>query len=273
MKKILTIGFATLIIFNVAFAQKRSTILGDLFTGEVVATDDNTREITIKFEQEGKTETFTGTLVAGYQVKMKDGSPHELKVSEIPSGTRIRVFYKTKEQDMGGKKVKINRISRIDFMGKDEFSRLRMALNLEESTLVAALSEKTALSTSKPLKLYLAIEIERVKDRFVNWVRQWNKYQAAKYGVLEIVSSVAEADASLVVLKGSEHSLLPIGPLIVGADGELHATTLITVFLVSKKNNGLDVLWKQILLTNPDSESEKGRIEREIEKRMKARFK
>ena len=45
MKRILTIGFATLIILNVAFAQKRSTILGDAFTGEVIATDDNTREI------------------------------------------------------------------------------------------------------------------------------------------------------------------------------------------------------------------------------------
>ena len=186
MKRILTIGFATLIILNVAFAQKRSTILGDAFTGEVIATDD-TREITIRFEGQGKTETFTGALVAGYQVKMKDGSAHELNVSEIPSGTRIRVLYKTKEQDMGGKKVKINKISRIDFLGKDEFSWLRAALNLEPSTPVVI--SKSALSTSTPLKMYVTTEDERIKDRFVDWVSKWNKDQSAKYGALEIVST------------------------------------------------------------------------------------
>jgi hypothetical protein len=61
MKRILTIGLSTLIMFSVAFAQKRSTILGDAFTGAVLATDDKTREITIKFEEQGKTETFTSS--------------------------------------------------------------------------------------------------------------------------------------------------------------------------------------------------------------------
>lgn len=270
MKRILTIGFTSLIIFNLAFAQKRSTILGDAFTGEVVATDDNTREISIRYEVKGKTETLTGTLVEGYQVKMKDGSSRELKVSDIPSGTRVRVFYKTKEQDTGGKKVKINRISRIDFLGKDEFSRLRAALNLEPST-PAALSEASALSTSQPLKMYLAIEDDRIKDRFVGWVSKWNKDQAGKSGALEIVSGLAEADASLVVLKGAEN--LVMTPFMVGADEKVHSFPPITAFLVSKKNDGLEVLWKQVLLTNPESESEKGRIEGEIEKRMKARLK
>ena len=268
MKRTLTIGFATLIIFNVAFAQKRSTILGDAFTGEVVATDDNTREITIKFEEQGKTETFTGTLVAGYQVKMKDGSPHELQVSEIPSGMRIRVFYKTKEQDMGGKKVKINRISRIDFLGKDEFSWLRAALNLEQSTPVVL--SKSSLSTSTPLKMYVTTEDVRIKDRFVDWVNKWNKDQSGKYGAVEIVSTLAEADASLVVLNGAVNWVAI--PVDVGADGKVRGVP-VTAYLVSKKDNGLEVLWKQVLSTNPEALSEKGLIEGEVEKRMKARLK
>jgi len=270
MKRILTIGFATLIIFNLAFAQKRSTILGDAFTGEVVATDANTREITIKYEEQGKTETFTGTLVEGYQLKMKDGSLRELNVSDIPSRTRVRVFYKTKEQVTGGKKVKISRISRIDFLRQDEFSRLRAALNLEPSTPVT-LNETSPLSKSKPLKVYLAIEDEQIKDRFVHWVSKWNKDQAGKYGAVEIVSGLAEADASLVVLKGAENMVMT--PFMVGADEKVHSFPPITAFLVSKKINGVEVLWKQVLLTNPESESEKGRIEGEIEKRMKARLK
>ena len=270
MKRILTIGFASLIIFNLSFAQKRSTVLGDAITGEVVATDDNTREITIKYEDKGKTETFTGTLVEGYQVKMKDGSSYELKVSDIPSGWRVRIFYKTKEQDTGGKKVKIYRISRVDFLGKDEFSRLRVALNLDQSTPVA-LSETSALSTTKPLKIYLAIEDERTKDTFVGWVSKWNKEQAGKYGALEIVTSLAEADVSLVILKGAENVLAT--PFMIGADEKVHNFPPITVFLVSKKNNGLEVLWKQVFLANPESTAKKSRLESEIEKRMKARLK
>lgn len=270
MKRILTIGFATLIIFNLAFGQKRSTILGDAFIGEVVATDDNTREITMKYEEQGKTETFTGTLVEGYQVKMKDGSFRELKVSNIPAGTRLRVFYKKKEQDTAGKKIKINRISRIDFLGKDEFSRLRSALNLDQSTPVA-LSATSALSTSNPLKMYLAIEDERTRDTFVDWVGKWNKDQAEKYGALEIVSSLAEADASLVVVNGAENLLMT--PYLIGADERVHSFPPITVFLVTKKDNGLEVLWREVFLTKPDSEPKKGRIEQGIEKRIKARLK
>jgi hypothetical protein len=268
MKRILAIGFATLIIFTVASAQKRSTILGDAFTGEVVATDTNTREITIKYDEQGKTETFTGALVEGYQVKMKDGSSRELNVSEIPSGMRIRVFYKTKEQDMGGKKVKLNKISRIDFLGKDEFSKLRAALNLEPSTPVVL--SKSALSTSTPLKMYVTIEDERIKERFVAWVSKWNRDQSGKYGVLEIVSTLADADASLVVLNGAVNWVASL--VLVGEDGKVQSVP-VTAYLVSKKNNGLEVLWKQVLSTNPESESEKGLIEGEVEKRMKARLK
>ena len=270
MKRILITSFITLIIFNLVFAQKRSTILGDAWTGEVVTTDDSTREITIKFEEKGKTETFTGVLVEGYQVKMKDGSSHELRVSEIPAGTRVRVFYKTKRQEVGGKKVEINTISRIDFPGKDEFSRLRAALNLEPSTPVV-LNEASSLSRSKPLKMYLVIEDDRIKRRFVEWVSKWNNQEAAKYGALEIVLSLSEADVSLAVLKRTDALITTL--LWVGADEKVHQMPTMAVFLVSRKNNGLEVLWKQILATNPESQSEKGQIEREIEKRMKARSK
>jgi hypothetical protein len=148
MKRILIASFITLTFFNLTLAQKRTTILGDAWTGEVVATDANTREITIKYVEKGKTETFTSVLAEGYQVKMKDGSSHDLKVSDIPIGTRVRVFSKTKEQDIGGRKVKINKISRIDFLGKDEFSRLRESLNLEPSATVTLVESENLPATT-----------------------------------------------------------------------------------------------------------------------------
>src|SRR5208283_3815083 len=66
---------------------------GDIWTGEVVSTDDATREITLTYTNGKKTETFAGVLIDNYQVKTKDGSMKELKPSGIPKGARIVVFY------------------------------------------------------------------------------------------------------------------------------------------------------------------------------------
>ena len=120
MKRILTLSFISLIVFELAFSQKVSTVLGNAWTGQVVARNDNTREITIAYEVKGKSETFTGMLNEGYSVRMKDGTSHTLKVSEIPIGSRIRVSSKTKDQDIGGRKVKLNLIWRVDFLGEPQ---------------------------------------------------------------------------------------------------------------------------------------------------------
>jgi hypothetical protein len=255
MTRTLAVTFFILIFFSLSFAQKTTTVLGDSWIGEVVATNNSTREITIKFE--GKSKTFTGAVVEGYQVKMKDGSSHELKVSEIPIGTRIRVFSKTKEQDVGGRKAIVNLISRIDFLGKDEFVRLREQLNVSSSISVT-LAELKGFPSANPLKIYLAIEDPKVSESLVEWISEWNKDNGAKYGTLEIVSDISKADVYLARYRGSN--------LIV----QIMPTA--TVFLVVPKNDGLEVIWRQALAINPDKVSSPT-IEKEIEKRMKARKK
>lgn len=257
MKRILTASFVTLIFVCLSFAQKRATILGDSWTGEVVATNDSTREISLKYEDKSKAETFTGNLVRGYQVKMKDGSSHELKVSEIPIGLRIRVFFKTKEQDVGGRKAKVNLISRIDFIGKDDFTRLREQLNVSPSVSVT-LAESKDFPAGNPLKIYLAIEDSKVSESLVDWVSKWNKDNSIKYGTLEVVSEMAKADVYVARYRGSR-AIVEIMPTV-------------TVFLVVPKNTDLEVIWRQVLAINPDQDSSTA-IEKEIEKRMKGRKK
>jgi hypothetical protein len=93
---------------------------GDTWTGEVTATDDSKREITLSYKKKDKEETFIGVLEEGYSVKMKDGSMHEMKVSEIPTGTRIKVYYMTKtKKDASGAKIKFNQIIKIRFLPKE----------------------------------------------------------------------------------------------------------------------------------------------------------
>ncbi|MBI3651124.1 MAG: hypothetical protein HY231_08745 [Acidobacteria bacterium] len=94
---------------------------GDTWTGEVTATDESKREITLIYKKKDKEETFVGILEEGYSVKMKDGSMHKLKVSEIPAGTKIKVYYVSKnDKDASGSKVKINYIFKVKFLPKDK---------------------------------------------------------------------------------------------------------------------------------------------------------
>ena len=86
---------------------------GDTWTGEVVSTDDTTREITLTYTKGTKSETFTGVLKDNFQMKMKDGSMKELKPSGIPKGTRITVFYQSITKKVDGNKVKYSEIFQI----------------------------------------------------------------------------------------------------------------------------------------------------------------
>jgi len=89
---------------------------GDTWTGEVSAVNDANREITLVYFGKKKTESFVGVLQEGYKVKRKDGELTELKVSTIPSGTRMRVYYMAKDRKVDGRKEKFHEIFRIDFL-------------------------------------------------------------------------------------------------------------------------------------------------------------
>ena len=89
---------------------------GDTWTGDVSAVNDANREITLVYNGSKKTETFVGVLQQGYNVKLKDGSLAELKVSMIRTGTRLRVYYMAKDRKVNGRKEKFYEIFQIDFL-------------------------------------------------------------------------------------------------------------------------------------------------------------
>jgi len=92
---------------------------GDTWTGIVSATRDETREFTLTYTKGDKTQTFTGVLIEGYKVTSKDGGPHELKVSEIPQGTRLKVYYMARDRKIEGRKVKFYEVFKIVSVPKD----------------------------------------------------------------------------------------------------------------------------------------------------------
>ena len=93
---------------------------GDTWTGEVSATGDTTREITLTYRKKDKVQTFTGVLQEGYKVQFRDGTQHELRLTEIPLGTRLRVYYMGKTRKVDGQKVKFHEIFRIDFLSSEK---------------------------------------------------------------------------------------------------------------------------------------------------------
>jgi hypothetical protein len=93
---------------------------GDTWTGEVTDVNDTTREITLTYRKKNKMETFTGALELGYKVRSKSGGEHELKVSEIPLGTQLTVYYMAKWRKVERKKVEYYEILRLATVPSDK---------------------------------------------------------------------------------------------------------------------------------------------------------
>jgi len=267
---------ASLIILTISllstfvFAQKRTTIFGDAWIGVVESANENTREITL-VNPNKKTETFTGVLKEGYQVKLKDGASRELKLSEIKPGLRLRVFYKSKTLEVEGQRKKVGVIERIDFLGRDEYTRLREMLKVQPSIPVS-----TATATfpkTDPLKLYLALEPKGLDQGMAKWADRWNKEQAAKYGRIEIVDDLTQADIALVVIWGRDESLISTVALTPDEAG-LRSVNLTTVYLIGKDDKGLQLFAQHHGMSDGQhTDTAAQNLGATIEKRLRARSK
>jgi len=183
-------------------AQKKSTLVGDIVIGELTGKDEATREITIKYPGKEGPEIFSGILADGYRLKSEDGRVWQL--TEIVPGMRIRVFYKNSHEKVSGQEKKVNKISRIDYLGKDEYSRLRNQLNVDPS-MAAAPAEKDDLPATSPLKVYLGIAYSNVPEYLVESINRWNQKNGDSDGKLEVVSKLEQANISVVIARGCRY--------------------------------------------------------------------
>jgi hypothetical protein len=99
--------------FNLIFLVELLPEEGQSRTGTVASRNDSTREITLSVTDGTKTADFVGVLVEDYQVRMKDGSFHNLVVSEIPVGTKMTVHYFDEMTGLDRKSGEIHRIYRL----------------------------------------------------------------------------------------------------------------------------------------------------------------
>jgi len=131
MKSIRSLVIALLVLVSPAFAQHGtaengyypSGYQGDTWTGSVVSANEQTREITLSYSKNGKSETFVGVPEDGYLVHEHNGPTRPLKMSDIPVGRIIKVWYKTETKKVDGRRVKVNTIFLIDAVANAKVGR------------------------------------------------------------------------------------------------------------------------------------------------------
>jgi hypothetical protein len=255
-------------------AQKRKTIVGDFVVGELTGKDEATREITIKYPGKEGPEMFSGILADDYKLKMAEGSFRVLSLSDIVLGLYIRAFYKTGNEKVNGQEKKINKISHLEILGEDEFSRLRNQLKVSKSVAIAHAENGADLPASSPLKVYLASAYNDAHQDLIDWIDKWNRKNGDSYGKLEI-SDLEHADTLIVVARGSDTGmefamLAPDGKSIESMWARA------TAYLVVKDAERLKVLWTKVGIVQGTANSANSfrtteLVTAEIEKRMKAR--
>jgi hypothetical protein len=89
---------------------------GDTFIGKVTSVDDSSGRVTLTYSDSAhnKAETFVGSIASDYIASWKDGTKHPLKPSDLPIGTKIKVYYTSAQKKTDGKKEKINTIFQIE---------------------------------------------------------------------------------------------------------------------------------------------------------------
>jgi hypothetical protein len=89
---------------------------GNTWRGVVTGVNEETGEFTLTHTSGNKTETFVGVPEEGYILAPKDGPERPLKLSDIPLGKTMTVFYNVVTNKVNGKKVTVNSVINIDSM-------------------------------------------------------------------------------------------------------------------------------------------------------------
>ena len=81
----------------------------------------------------------------------------------------------------------------------EEIKQLQEHLGVSEQTKIKPATNLILQTSNKPLKIYLATGLDmKVRDNFVRWMEKWNKSgDAKKYGLLDAVSDISQADVVL----------------------------------------------------------------------------
>lgn len=66
-----------------------------------MSANEQNREITLSYTKNGKSQTFIGVPEDGYLVHERNGPTRPLKMSDVPIGRTIKVWYMSETKKVG----------------------------------------------------------------------------------------------------------------------------------------------------------------------------
>jgi len=97
-----------------------------------------------------------------------------------------------------------------------EIANLRRHLNISDAEPIRVNTD-TRLPAGSSLKIFLTVKRQGNEAKyFEKWVQDWNKKDAAKFGKLEIVSDISQADFVLAHFVSGTSKLVPEASLKIG---------------------------------------------------------
>ena len=176
----------------------------------------------------------------------------------------------------------------------EELARLREHLSLPDSTSLK-LANSSALPTDRPLKVYIATGLDMgVRNNFSKWLDEWNKKDARKYGTVEIVTKLSQADVILArytvrekVTDRTETYSTPVPATVY--DPATNSTVTrpvprtyslsysrvpVYAYVIGRKQDGYEILWRYADQSSVQETKESGKqLRDDFFKMLKARGK
>ncbi len=122
-----------------------------------------------------------------------------------------------------------------------ETVKLHDLLNVPPSTSIVP--STSSLPGNSSLRVFIAVgSNQKIQNAFTRGINQWNKKDGLRYGVIEVVSHLSDADVILaryeVRLNPRPHSLDTFPPIV---------PTLSYLYLIARKPDKLEILWRKII--------------------------
>lgn len=170
----------------------------------------------------------------------------------------------------------------------EELARLREGINVPAATVVIS-SRAAKLPAGNTLKVYLAVGRDgKPNSRIANWIDKWNQDEGRRFGRLEVVSDLSQADviAARHVVRGDasvrrrssigiasarnpDTDRISTGPSITTGQ-YLHRP--LYSYLIVRTPDALAVVYRHVDRGHPNDRADPdGRLIDELKKKMKAR--
>lgn len=175
-------------------------------------------------------------------------------------------------------------------MNDEEIFLLRKHLNISAKDIVRQ-DKNAKLNDNNSLKVFLAIKRSGNEAKyFQKWVQDWNREEASKYGKLEIVEDITQADAVLSQFVATQSKLVKDTSLGIGnvlPPGRIKSKVKVTSeidykqlklpvysYLIKREDNLWTIIYENVETSLPDEQlsvSPESRLWRAFKKEMKSR--